>query len=95
MDIRKYVSYRRAELKAEKEKLNRQILHGITAGAQIAFDQRASAVNQMLDELERFAKWQEDGEPEFTEPLTNEEHAFWLKAKSRGITIPEEIEAQL
>lgn len=95
MDLRKYVNYRRAELQAERDRVSRQIQQGISTGSSIKLTQRADIIELMLTELESFLTWESSGQPEFVAPLTPEERLFWGKANERGLTVPEEIKAQL
>jgi len=94
MDLKKYVGFRRAELKAERESLVGQN-QGITTGSLMGFDQKARVVETMLAELDSFADWEANGEPKFIAPLAADEKAFWLKAMNRGVPVPDEIKAQI
>lgn len=91
MNLRRYIEYRRSELKAEGENVSQQMSSGISAGAAIEYTKRAEVVNLMLSELERLLKWSDNGEPKFVVPLTAEERTFWKKAIDRGMQAPEGI----
>lgn len=95
MNLQGYIEYRKAELKAEGERVSQPQAGGISAGRAIEYTRRAEIVLLVLSELERALKWEATGEPEFVVPLTAEERDFWTRAVARGVKVPGEIREQL
>lgn len=94
MDLKKYTTYRRKVLEAERAELAKAN-PGITTGRLMGFDRKASVTLGVLDELNELAEWMEAQEPDYVAPMTEDEKTRWRWAMDHGFDVPADIVAQL
>lgn len=94
MDLKKYTTYRRQTLTAERAGIAANS-SGINTGKLMGFDRRAAVTVGVLDELDELADWLAAAEPDYVAPLTDEEKTRWRWARDHDLDVPDDIAAQL
>jgi hypothetical protein len=85
LDFRKYVEYRLSTLTTP--------IHGGRLGG--AEGVRTQSIRTILNELLELADWLEKGSPTPLQSLNETDKQFYRDAVARGLTVPDEIKAQL
>jgi hypothetical protein len=94
LNLKAWVTYRRAELEFESRELSAAPPISVMGGM-VARGERLRVIEVLLNELDRFAVWMDQGEPSFIPPLSENDKAHWRWVRDKGLDVPPHIEAQL